>query len=71
MIFRLPKNKKALYKALSWRAISMAISLVLSYLFLGSWKSAGAYTLINAVIGTILYYYHELFYKWLRRKGKI
>lgn len=64
-------NRKTLYKTITYRILSIVLSLVLSYIFLGSIKDATAFTLIYAGLSTLLYYYHEKFYKWLRRKGKI
>lgn len=64
-------SKKSLYKAISWRAISVSLSLSLSYLYLGSFAKATSFTVIYSIISTILYYWHEVAYKWLRRRGKI
>lgn len=64
-------NKKSLYKAITWRLISIVLSFIVGYIYLGSVKEAGELTVIYSIISTVLYYFHELFYKWLRKKGKI
>lgn len=64
-------NKKAIYKTISWRIISIAMSFGLSYYFLGSTEQATRYTIVYNCIGAVLYYFHELLYKKLRQKGKV
>jgi uncharacterized membrane protein len=64
-------SKKALYKTISWRIVSIMLSLTLSLLIMGSWRQAVSYTLIYSALSSILYYYHEMLYKWLRQKGKL
>lgn len=64
-------SKKALYKTISWRIVSVITSFTLSYHFLGSMEQATAYTIVYNLIGSVLYYFHELAYKKLREKGKI
>lgn len=64
-------SKKALYKTITWRLVSIAVSFILSYQFLGSVEEATTYTVVYNVIGSVLYYLHELAYKKLREKGKI
>jgi uncharacterized membrane protein len=64
-------SKKTLYKTISWRITSIVLSLSLSYLIMRSFKQALGYTAIYSVLSSVLYYYHELLYKWLRLKGKV
>lgn len=64
-------NKKAIYKTISWRIISILVSFGLSYYYLGSTEEATHYTVVYNGIGAVLYYLHELLYKKLRQKGKI
>ena len=64
-------SRKALYKTISWRIVSIIVSFILSYYFLGSIDGATHYTLVYNGISVILYYFHELIYKWLRLKGKL
>jgi len=64
-------SKKTLYKTVTWRLVSIAVSFVLSLYFLGSVEQATTYTVVYNVIGSVLYYFHELAYKKLREKGKI
>lgn len=60
--------KKSIYKTISWRIISIVLSFVLSLIFMGSVEQATKYTVVYNVIATVLYYFHELGYKWLRPK---
>jgi uncharacterized membrane protein len=64
-------RKKALYKTISWRIVSTLLAFVLSYIYIGSFTEASKFTLVHAIIGSILYYGHEEFYRFLRTKGKI
>lgn len=64
-------SKKSLYKTISWRLISLIMSFTLSYYILGSLKTATTFTIVYNILGSILYYLHEMLYKWLRKKGKI
>lgn len=64
-------RKKAIYKSITYRAISIVQSLVLGYIYLGSISEAGEFALVSAVVGTVIYYYHEEFYRYLRKKGKL
>jgi uncharacterized membrane protein len=64
-------NRKSLYKTISWRIVSIILSFTLSYVLMGSIEAATTFTVIYNVIATVLYYLHEMFYKWLRRKGII
>ena len=56
-------HKKYVLKSLTWRLISIILSLGLSVYFFGEWKAAISYTAAYAVISTVLYYIHELLYK--------
>lgn len=61
-------NKKYLYKSLTWRIISIITSFSLSYIMMDGWQEAMRYTIAYSIISTILYYFHELYYK--QRKFK-
>ena len=64
-------HKKALYKTLSWRLISIIMSFFISMIFMGSMVEASKFALVYNVVSGFLYYWHEMAYKWLRAKGKI
>lgn len=64
-------NKKTLYKTVSWRILSLISAFSLSLLFFPTVKEATNFTVISQIMSTVLYYFHELFYKWLRKQGKI
>ena len=46
-------------KSFTWRIIGVLILLPLTYVFTGSWESAGGITLSFHVIRMLLYYVHE------------
>lgn len=56
-------HKKYLLKSLTWRLISIILSLSLSLWFFGTWQAAINYTIAYAIVSTVLYYIHELLYK--------
>ena len=52
--------KKALIKSVTWRVISTSTSFVIAFLIFGSWRLAGGYAALDAVVKFALYYLHEL-----------
>lgn len=56
-------DKKALYKSLTWRAVSVISSLAVSIWLMGNLQEAIKYTIIYNLINTVLYYFHEMAYK--------
>lgn len=61
-------SKKSLYKTISWRITSIIVGFTITYLYLGSIKAATTLAVLHNVVATVLYYYHELLYKVIRRK---
>lgn len=55
-------HKLYVYKALTWRTISIVLSFTLSLLFFSTWKEALSYTITYSIVSTILFYIHEMFY---------
>lgn len=51
----------ALKKAISYRIISFALSLIFAYIWFGNLKNSITFTVISAFLATIVYYFHE---KW-------
>lgn len=62
-------SKKSLYKTLSWRAVSIILSFVVSYAIMGSVGQASVFTVVYSLIATLFYYWHEVAWKIARRKG--
>jgi uncharacterized membrane protein len=62
-------SKKSLYKAISWRVISILLSFTLGYFFIGEVIKTIGFTVVYSIISTGLYYLHEMWYKVARRKG--
>jgi len=65
------KSRKTLYKTVTWRLLSIGLTFSTSALFFGSVNESLSYTVVYSVLSTVLYYYHERLYKWLRANGKI
>lgn len=60
-------NKKSLYKAVSWRILSMSLAQTINYIFLDDLKQATMLTLIGATFSTFMYYGHERLWAVVRR----
>lgn len=60
------KLRKAFYKTLSWKIISTSVLFILILLLGGAWDLGAKVTILNFVITTVLYYFHEL--HWQGRK---
>ncbi|MEE8414352.1 MAG: DUF2061 domain-containing protein [Dehalococcoidales bacterium] len=52
-------HKRSLVKTLSWRIIATAVTLLVSYMWLGEWGSSIALALTANAIKALLYYAHE------------
>ncbi len=52
-------HKRSLVKTISWRIIATAVTLVVSYIWLGEWTSAVALAITANGIKALLYYVHE------------
>lgn len=52
-------RKRSLAKTATWRGIAIAVTLLISYMWLGEWKSAIALALTANGIKAGLYYMHE------------
>lgn len=58
--------KKKVAKSLSWRGHASAATVVVSYIFTGKLKIAGAIAITLMIIKLFLYVYHEkLWEDWL------
>lgn len=51
--------RKKVLKSISWRAHASASTIIVSYLFTGQLKIAGAITATLVVIKLLLYVFHE------------
>ena len=52
-------RKRSLVKSISWRIIATAITMLVSFIWLGEWTSAVALALTANAIKGLLYYAHE------------
>jgi uncharacterized membrane protein len=56
-------GRKTLYKAITWRMLSIILSFSLSFIYLTEVNKAMSFTIIYAIISTVLYYFHEIIWK--------
>jgi uncharacterized membrane protein len=52
-------HSRSIVKAISWRALGSIDTFVLSYLFTGNVKAAGAIASTEVITKICLYYFHE------------
>ena len=52
-------RKRSLTKTISWRIIATAITILVSFIWLGEWASAVALAITANAIKGLLYYAHE------------
>ena len=64
-------KQKSLYKAISYRIISVAITFVISYFITGSLKEASAIVSIDVVLKLAVYYYHERLWHKIYKKYRV
>lgn len=61
-------QKKAILKTISWRIISSAALFIISYYYTDSMTASTSLTAADAVIKTIIYYFHELAWQGKMKK---
>lgn len=76
MLFPLPKyagkwvlnetTKRSLLKTLTWRVTGSGATLLISWLISGTWSVAGSITVIQIIVNTVLYYFHERVWNCIR-----
>ena len=52
-------RKRSLIKSISWRIIATAITMLVSFIWLGEWTSAIALAITANMIKGLFYYIHE------------
>ncbi len=52
-------HKRSIVKSITWRLIAVAVTMLISYIWLGDWGSSIALSLIANGIKAVLYYMHE------------
>lgn len=52
-------HKRSIAKSVTWRVIAVAVTMLISYIWLGDWGSSIALSLIANAIKAVLYYLHE------------
>lgn len=62
-------GKTKLLKTLTWRITASTATLLIVYIFSGEIKTAGAVTLFEVIIKTIIYYLHETFWDKINKKN--
>ena len=53
------RHRRSLVKAVSWRALGSVDTFLLSWLFTGNIRAAGAIATTEIITKMILYYFHE------------
>jgi uncharacterized membrane protein len=60
-------HSRHIAKAISWRAIGSADTIVIAWIITGSLQIGAAVGGVEIVTKTVLYYLHErVWYKWIR-----
>ncbi len=52
-------HKRSIAKSITWRIIAVAVTMLISYIWLGDWGSSIALALVANAIKAVLYYLHE------------
>lgn len=68
-LFGISFRKKSLYKSLTWRAQSVTIGFIINSFFIDGVGRVTLATVIQAIIGTMMYYLHEKLWREIRRRG--
>ena len=58
---------KSLYKTLTYRITSVAITIVVLRIFMDEWYVIGKITLVSQALKAVWYYAHEKIYKVIKR----
>ncbi len=56
-------HSKSLLKAINWRIIATAVTMIISYFITGNVKYAATIGIIEAITKIFLYYLHERFWQ--------
>ncbi len=59
MVVGTESHKRSIVKSVTWRIIAIAVTVLISYLWLREWGSSIALSLIANGIKAVLYYLHE------------
>lgn len=63
-------RKRTLAQTVTWRAVSLVLSMASAYLVTGSMKEAGAAALVYTLVGLVAHYLHDR--AWLKvRWGRV
>jgi adenylylsulfate kinase len=62
-------EKIKLFKTVTWRITASTTTLIIVYILSGEIKTAGAFTFIEIIIKTIIYYLHETFWDKVTQKN--
>ena len=55
-------HKRSLIKTISWRIIATAVTMIVSFIWLGEWGKAVTLALTANAIKMVFYYAHERFW---------
>ena len=54
--------RKRLFKTACWRIISTIVTFIIVYLLTGNWMLSTHIAIINIIVKSIMYYYHEKYW---------
>ncbi|MDZ4243712.1 MAG: DUF2061 domain-containing protein [Candidatus Doudnabacteria bacterium] len=58
---------RPIIKTISWRILAMIITGAVVYTYTGKIKESGEISIVAALILTLVYYFHERFWAWVRK----
>ncbi len=53
-------RKKSLLKTITWRISASAATILIVYILSGEMKIAGSVAVLEVIVKTLLYYFHEI-----------
>ncbi|GAB0148646.1 MULTISPECIES: DUF2061 domain-containing protein [Marichromatium] len=58
-------------KTLTFGAVHMTVAFTVAYVMTGSWVVGGAIALVEPMINTVAYFFHELVWERIRKRPKM
>ncbi|AHF03031.1 hypothetical protein MARPU_03445 [Marichromatium purpuratum 984] len=55
-------------KTLTFGAVHMTVAFTVAYLMTGSWVVGGAIALVEPMVNTVAYFFHELVWERIRKR---
>ncbi|MCF1184087.1 DUF2061 domain-containing protein [Marichromatium gracile] len=58
-------------KTLTFGAVHMTVAFTVAYVMTGSWVVGGAIALVEPMINTVAYFFHELVWERIRKRPEM